>query len=121
MTLSGILLPAAEKAIDTLYGIAGYRVDFQSTRKDFAGDTTIVLFPLVKLLKSSPAQIGEQLGNYLVAHVEEVSSFNVVSGFLNIVIADSYYQRFFAQIRNNPDFAFRNVNSNDKSVIVEYS
>ena len=73
-------------------------VEFQATRKDFEGDITIVVFPMLRYKKGNPAQIGESLGGYLVENVKEVIACNVVKGFLNLVIDDSVYLKSFNAI-----------------------
>ena len=94
-------------------------VEFQATRKDFEGDITVVVFPMLRYKKGNPAQIAEDLGNYLVQHVEEINGFNVVKGFLNLVINDSFYTQFFSEANANPTYGFV-IESND-TVMVEYS
>jgi arginyl-tRNA synthetase len=121
MTLPQILTPAIEKAIQALFNITLDKVEFQTTRKDFEGDITMVIFPLLKVVKSNPVELGNKIGNYLVENLAEVSRFNVVSGFLNIVISDEYYLNFFNEIRVNPKFGFKSPSENDKAVMVEYS
>ncbi|MEY3500945.1 MAG: hypothetical protein RL308_2614 [Bacteroidota bacterium] len=121
MTLSQILTPSIEKAIQTLFEVAVEKVEFQSTRKEFEGDITMVIFPLLKVIKSNPVELGNKIGNYLVENVSEVSRFNVVSGFLNIVISDDYYLNFFNEIRDNTKFGFVTPNPNETAVMVEYS
>ena len=121
MTLSDILTPSIEKAVQTVFGIAIDKVEFQATRKEFEGDITMVIFPLLKVIKGSPIEIGTKIGDYLVANVSEVSRYNVVSGFLNIVISDAYYLNFFNEIKDNTKFGFVTPNANDKAVMVEYS
>ncbi|TRX36570.1 arginine--tRNA ligase [Flavobacterium sp. ZT3R18] len=121
MSLSNILTPSIEKAIQTLFEVTIDKVEFQTTRKEFEGDITMVIFPLLKLVKSNPVELGNKIGNYLVENVPEVARFNVVSGFLNIVIADSYYLNFFNEIKNTEKFGFVTPSANDKAVMVEYS
>jgi arginyl-tRNA synthetase len=121
MTLSQILTPSIEKAVLALFDIAIDKVEFQATRKEFEGDITMVIFPLLKVIKSNPVELGNKIGNYLVENVTEVSRFNVVSGFLNIVIADAYYLNFFNGIKDNATFGFVVPNPEDKAVMVEYS
>jgi arginyl-tRNA synthetase len=121
MSLSNILTPSIEKAIQTLFEVTIDKVEFQTTRKEFEGDITMVIFPLLKLVKSNPVELGNKIGNYLVENVPEVARFNVVSGFLNIVIADSYYLNFFNEIKNIEKFGFVTPSANDKAVMVEYS
>jgi arginyl-tRNA synthetase len=121
MSLSNILTPSIEKAVQTLFDVTIDKVEFQTTRKEFEGDITMVIFPLLKLVKSNPVELGNKIGNYLVENVPEVARFNVVSGFLNIVIADSYYLNFFSGIKNVEKFGFVTPSANDKAVMVEYS
>jgi arginyl-tRNA synthetase len=121
MSLSNILTPSIEKAVQTLFEVTIDKVEFQTTRKEFEGDITMVIFPLLKLVKSNPVELGNKIGNYLVENVPEVARFNVVSGFLNIVIADSYYLNFFNEIKNVEKFGFVTPSVNDKAVMVEYS
>jgi arginyl-tRNA synthetase len=121
MTLSQILTPSIEKAVQALFGIAIDKVEFQTTRKEFEGDITMVIFPLLKVVKSNPVELGNKIGNYLVENVTEVSRFNVVSGFLNIVISDQYYINFFNEIKNDAKYGFVTPNPDDKAVMVEYS
>ncbi|UQD56208.1 arginine--tRNA ligase [Flavobacterium sp. K5-23] len=121
MTLSQILTPSIEKAIHALFDITIEKVEFQSTRKEFEGDITMVIFPLLKVIKSNPVELGNKIGNYLVENVAEVSRFNVVSGFLNIVISDEHYLNFFNAIKDDAKFGIKSPNPNDKAVLVEYS
>ena len=94
-------------------------VEFQATRKDFEGDITIVVFPMLRYKKGNPAQIGESLGGYLVENVKEVIACNVVKGFLNLVIDDSVYLQSFNAIYAQSNFG---LSSKSKDVVmVEYS
>ena len=121
MTLHHTLTTHIQKAVLELFNISIEKVEFQATRKEFEGDITMVVFPLVKALKGNPVEIGNQIGNYLVANVNEVSKFNVVGGFLNIVISDAFYVEFFNSIKNNETFGFVTPKEGEKAVMVEYS
>ncbi|GIQ58507.1 arginine--tRNA ligase [Flavobacterium collinsii] len=121
MSLSQILTPSIQKAIQALFDVTVEKIEFQTTRKEFEGDITMVIFPLLKVIKSNPAELGSKIGNYLVENVSEVARFNVVSGFLNIVIADSYYLNFFNEIKDNTKFGYVTPNPEDKAIMVEYS
>jgi arginyl-tRNA synthetase len=121
MTVSKILTPQIEKAIQALFDSTIDKVEFQITRREFEGDITMVIFPLLKLIKSNPTELGTKIGNYLVENVAIVERFNVVSGFLNIVISDSYYLNFFNEIKGKVNFGFIAPSENDKAVMVEYS
>jgi arginyl-tRNA synthetase len=121
MTLHHTLTLHIQKAVQELFDLAIEKIEFQATRKDFEGDITMVVFPLVKALKGNPVEIGTQIGNYLVANVNEVAKFNVVGGFLNIVISDAFYVKFFNSIKNNETFGFLAPKEGEKAVMVEYS
>lgn len=121
MTLHHTLTTHIQKAVLELFNISIEKVEFQATRKEFEGDITMVVFPLVKVLKGNPVEIGNQIGNYLVANVNEVAKFNVVGGFLNIVISDAFYVEFFNSIKNNEAFGFVAPKEGEKAVMVEYS
>lgn len=121
MKLTQILTNHIETAVQQLFGIAIERVEFQLTRKGFEGDITMVLFPLLKQIKGNPAEMGTKIGDYLVANAPEVVRFNVVSGFLNLVVSDNYYLSFFNQIKSNNTFGFVTPTATEKAVMVEYS
>lgn len=121
MSLQQILTPSIQKAIQALFDVTVDKIEFQTTRKEFEGDITMVIFPLLKVIKSNPAELGNKIGNYLVENVSEVARFNVVSGFLNIVISDSYYVNFFNGIKDQKQFGFVAPNPDEKAVMVEYS
>ncbi|WP_433813617.1 arginine--tRNA ligase [Flavobacterium johnsoniae] len=121
MSLSQILTPSIQKAIQVLFDVSVDKIEFQTTRKEFEGDITMVIFPLLKVIKSNPAELGNKIGTYLVENVSEVARFNVVSGFLNIVISDSYYVDFFNGIKDQKQFGFLSPNPEEKAVMVEYS
>ncbi|MDQ5928796.1 MAG: arginyl-tRNA synthetase [Bacteroidota bacterium] len=123
MTISEILTPSIQKAVQDLFEVTIEKIEFQATRKEFEGDTTMVIFPLLKLIKSNPVELGTKIGNYLVENIAEVAKFNVVSGFLNIVISDAYYLIFFNQIKTVEKFGFvtPSQSPDNKAVMVEYS
>lgn len=121
MTLQQILTEKIQKAVQDLFDVTLDKVEFQATRREFEGDITVVIFPLLKLVKSNPVELGNKIGNYLVENVAEVERFNVVSGFLNIVISDAYYMNFFNGIKAVENFGFVTPKAGDKAVMVEYS
>ena len=103
----------------TLFETTLPTVEFQTTRKDFEGDITIVVFPMLRYKKGNPAQIGESLGEYLVEKIQEVIAYNVVKGFLNLVIDDRIYLESFNAIHSQDNFGF--TTSPKDVVMVEYS
>ena len=121
MSLQEILLEKTQKAIAVHYGQHIENIEIQLTRKEFEGDYTLVLFPLLKLIKAKPEQIGEVLGSYLTEHVAEVTAYNVVKGFLNLSIADSYFLSFFGEIAAQERYGTTPVTSESPAMIVEYS
>ena len=121
MSLQQILTPYIQQAVQQLFDLAIDKVEFQATRRDFEGDITMVVFPLVKQLKGNPVEIGTKIGTYLTENVSLVAKFNVVQGFLNIVIDDYYYAQFFSEIYPNTTFGFVTPQENDPAVMVEYS
>ena len=121
MTLQDILTPHIQKALLDQFKVTVNQIEYQSTRKDFEGDITMVVFPLLKVIKASPVDLGNKIGVYLVENVKEVIAFNVVSGFLNIVVSDVYYSTLFNQIREDKQYGFVQPKPEDLSVMVEYS
>ncbi|MEM0541116.1 arginine--tRNA ligase [Flavobacterium sp. j3] len=121
MGLSQLLENQIQNAIKEIFEINVDRIEFQMTRKDFEGDITVVIFPLVRIIKGNPAEIGTRIGNYLIENTKEVIRFNVVSGFLNIVISDDYYLNYFNQMNKDINFGFVPIDKNQKAVMVEYS
>jgi len=120
MTLQESISQHIKQAFITLYNTPLETVEFQATRKDFEGDITVVTFSMLRTLKMNPAQLGEDLGAYLCEHVNEVVSYNVVKGFLNLVLSDAYFMEFFQTVHANSTFGFVNY-STDQAMMVEYS
>ena len=121
MSLAAVLTPSIQKAITHLFDTSFDQLEFQTTRKEFEGDITLVLFPFLKEIKSNPVEIGTKIGTYLVENVTEVEKFNVVSGFLNLVISDQYYLDFFNEIKSNAKFGFVAPKMEENAIMVEYS
>lgn len=119
MNIQEVLSQKVKEAVQSIYGKELPLVEFQPTRKDFEGDITIVVFPMLRVIKGNPVQIGEQIGAYLQEHVEEVSGYNVIKGFLNIIIDDVFYLNFFNAIKEAPHFGF--IEESKDAVMVEYS
>tara|TARA_R100000306_G_scaffold35605_1_gene36208 strand:- start:55 stop:1830 length:1776 start_codon:yes stop_codon:yes gene_type:complete len=119
MQLQEVLSAEIKKAVTSIFDANLETVEFQATRKDFEGDITVVVFPMLRVVKGNPVQIGEAIGSYLVENVTEVSKFNVVKGFLNIVLSDAYYLEFFNNVSNFSSFG--KEPQGDDAVLVEYS
>ena len=121
MSLISILTPEIKKAVSLLFEINIDTIEFQATRREFDGDITMVIFPLLKVIKGNPADLGNKIGTHLVENVAEVQAYNVVSGFLNIVISADYYLNFLNEVKGNAQFGIVEPNLDDKAVMVEYS
>ena len=120
MTLQESLSQHIKQAFVTLYNTPLETVEFQATRKDFEGDITVVTFSMLRTIKMNPAQLGEDLGAYLSEYVDEVVSYNVVKGFLNLVLSDAYFMTFFQTVCANPSYGFVKP-SMDQAMMVGYS
>ena len=120
MNIESTLKSIAITAINDLYKINIATVEIQPTRSDFEGDLTIVVFPLLKSIKTSPMELANKLGEYIVGAENSFTSFNVVSGFLNIVVSDEYYLNQFNSIKEKSDFGFVKPTTSDYTM-VEYS
>lgn len=120
MNLYQNLQPYLTQAIQTVFQTQMTAFEFQQTKKDFEGDVTLVVFPLVKILRGNPVEIGNKIGEYLAENCPIVSKFNVVGGFLNIVISEDYYFQSFAEILQSEQYGFELSNSK-KAIMVEYA
>ena len=119
MLLQETLEIEIKKAIKQLYNAELESVEFQATRKEFEGDITVVVFPMLRIVKGNPVQIGQSIGEYLVENVEEVIRFNVVKGFLNVVFSDAYFLNFFNEVSDYSNFG--KISGVEETIMVEYS
>ena len=120
MTIQQSLTKHIKQAFLTLYQTTLTSVEFQSTRKDFEGDITVLTFSMLRTLKMNPAQLGKDLGDYLCKNTKEVTGYNVVKGFLNLVFSDAYFMDFFQTLTINTKYGFLDP-SGDQAIMVEYS
>lgn len=119
MNIEKLVTDHIKQGLKQEYDVDLENVEFQATRKDFEGDITVVVFPILRHVKTNPVAIGEFLGKYLVEQLPQIEKYNVVKGFLNLVLSDSYYKEFFTNIS---DFKSFGLESNTKPpLIVEYS
>ncbi|MDB2314066.1 arginine--tRNA ligase [Flavobacteriaceae bacterium] len=107
--------------LSTEFHLSDPKLEFQATRKDFEGDVTLVLFPLLKLTRQNPAVLGEKIGDYLVEQALEVSHFNIVSGFLNLSISDAYYLSFLEDFLKVEDYGHSIAGKDSPTLMVEFS
>ena len=108
-----------QNALKEIFQFESNNIELQQTKKEFEGDVTLVVFPLIKELKSNPKEIAEKIGDFLVEN-SSVVSYNVVSGFLNLSIADEHYLSFFNSVKDNSNYGFSDTIS-DEAIMVEYS
>ena len=119
MYIQKIIRKNIENALNEVFRYKTKNIELQQTKKEFDGDITLVVFPLVKELKMNPKEIAEKVGDYLV-ETNSVVSFNIVSGFLNLLVSDKYYLDLFNSIKDNSNYGYSNIVSED-AVMVEYS
>lgn len=121
MNIQNTIETAVKEAFKSIYDTEINSVEFQATRKDFEGDITIVVFAFLRFVKGNPVEIGNKIGAYLKDNVKEISDFNVVKGFLNLVIADDTFINDFNNIYSTENFGITAPNPAEKAVMVEYS
>ncbi len=121
MEIQEILTNHIKIALNKLYDFETNQVELQPTRKEFEGDFTLIIFPYVKQLRKAPDVIAQELGTFLQQNMTEITGFNVVKGFLNLVIADSYFLHLFDTIKNQSDYGFSTPNPNEPAIMIEYS
>jgi arginyl-tRNA synthetase len=121
MTIISIIQKSVIEAVKSLYGveIAEKDVLLAPTRKDFEGDYTITVFAFSKAAKKSPVQTGEEIGNFIKENTPQIDSFNVIQGFLNLVVSDAYWIDFLSQTIGNQSYG--QLDSKNERVMVEYS
>lgn len=123
MSIDNIISQATADAVKALYGLElpADKIVPQTTKKEFEGNLTIVVFPFVKAAKKSPEATAQEIGEYLQANCEAVKSFNVIKGFLNIVIEPTFWVGVLNHIAETPDYGFKPVTEDSELVMIEYS
>ncbi len=123
MTVENIIKQAVARAVGELYGleVAPDTVSPQATRKEFEGNLTVMVFPYVKAARKAPEAVGREIGQWLVDNEPAVGGFNVVKGFLNIVITPTVWNSVLADILATPDYGIRKAAEDAPLVMVEYS
>lgn len=116
-----ILYIEIEKALNELYFASGQDIQFQNTRKDFDGDITLVVFPLLKASKKGAEHTAKEIGGYLMKNVQEVINFNVVKGFLNLEISKDYWFNHFINAYNITNYGIVESDVSSPTYLVEYS
>ena len=114
-----ILSASFKQAINSLFELEIDVFEIQPTRKEFEGDYTLVVFPLLRQLKSNPQELATKIGTFVCENTSEIKDFNVVKGFLNLTLSDSYFKNLLQNIHQTNDFGRHEHNG--KVVMVEYS
>ena len=123
MNVEEIVAQSAQKVIENLYGqpVDSKLIQLQTTKKEFEGDLTLVVFPFVKMSKKKPEETAEEIGNALVAATPTIEKFNVIKGFLNLVIAQNVWVDTLNAILANDRFGLKEVKPDAPLYMVEYS
>ena len=123
MQPEGILVQALKLSVKELYGVEpdDILIQVQKTNRDFEGDFTIVVFPILRISNKKPEDTANEIGNYIKNNYPEVESFNVVKGFLNISLSHRFWCETINSISQADDFGFAPPHSSGKTVMVEFS
>ena len=123
MSIDNILAQATAEAVKALYGaeVAAESIVPSTTKKEFEGNLTIVVFPFLKASHKRPEDTAQEIGEYLVANCEAVEKFNVIKGFLNITIKPSFWTSVLQSVAADENFGFKPVTEDSRLVMIEYS
>ena len=123
MNIEEIINQALIAGIPQLYGkpVSSDSIQLQKTKREFEGDITLVVFPLLGISRKAPEITGQEIGAYLQEHVREVVAFNVVKGFLNLSIGDRFYLEFLNHALDEENFGITPVSEAAETVMIEYS
>ena len=123
MNIEQTLISSVKAAVKEHYGqdVPEKSIQLQKTRSEFEGHLTLVVFPFVKMAHKAPEAVAEEIGTYLVEHCEAVSNYNVVKGFLNIVVSPTAWAQLLTDIDNDETFGYKKVNENSPLIMIEYS
>jgi arginyl-tRNA synthetase len=116
-----ILHNTVQQALSQIYNLNNPVISFQKTRKEFEGDFTLVTFPYTKETKKSPEQLGQELGEFLVKNNDQVSTFNVVKGFLNISLSNKFWLSYFRSVKDLATVGYKKEKSSGRTIMLEYS
>ena len=123
MSIDNILAEATALAVKELYGVdfPAEKIVPQTTKKEFEGNETIVVFPFLKASHKAPDVTAQEIGEHMLAHCEAVEKFNVIKGFLNITIKPSFWTGVLKHVAQTPDYGFTPVTDDSQLVMIEYS
>ncbi|MBR3727905.1 MAG: arginine--tRNA ligase [Muribaculaceae bacterium] len=123
MSIDTILAQAAAAAVKELYGadFPAEKIVPQTTKKEFEGNETIVVFPFLKASHKAPDVTAQEIGEHMLAHCDVVEKFNVIKGFLNITIKPTYWTGVLKHVAQTPDYGFTAATDDSQLVMIEYS
>ena len=123
MSTELFLQEQAKQAVEKLFGVTPEvsQLQIQKTKKDFEGDYTLVAFPLLKISKKNPEITSQEIGQYLVENCKQIVRFNVIKGFLNLSLSNSYWADLLNNFSAEKDFGFKSTGSSGRTVMVEFS
>ena len=123
MSIDNIISASTAQALKALYGVdvAADTIVPQTTKKEFEGNLTVVVFPFLRASKKSPEATATEIGDYLVEHCEAVKTYNVVKGFLNITIEPKFWLTVFAHLDLMKEYGFKEETPESPLVMIEYS
>lgn len=123
MTIEQQIITTAQQAVKTLYGqeVPEKMVQLQKTKREFEGNLTLVVFPFLKISRKKPEDTAQNLGEYIKQNCDAIADFNVVKGFLNLVIDSKAWIGLLNEMNSNPKFGEKPVTENSPLVMIEYS
>ena len=123
MNLENTIGSLVAQVIDSLYGLKldASQIQLQKTKREFEGELTVVIFPFVKAARKSPEQTGQEIGEFLLKHNPIVSGFNVIKGFLNLSISQSYWLEALTEIHSVVDYGKTTAKEDAETMMIEYS
>lgn len=123
MTIEQQIITTAQQAVKTLYGqeVPEKMVQLQKTKREFEGNLTLVVFPFLKISHKKPEDTAQDLGEYIKQNCDAIADFNVVKGFLNLVIDSKAWIGLLNEMNSNPKFGEKPVTENSPLVMIEYS
>jgi arginyl-tRNA synthetase len=123
MNLGSIIATGTIKGVETIYGTRPQDelIQLQKTKKEFEGDITLVVFPLLKISRQKPEETGETIGAYLHKNLDEVTGYNVIKGFLNLTISDGFYIEYLSEANNSENYGVVALPEHPRVYMIEYS
>lgn len=123
MSAHQLLTRSIKEALEKVYNISvsDKDIQLQKTRKEFEGNFTLVTFPYIKAAKQSPEEVGQNIGNYLTEHHSSITNYNVVKGFLNLSLSNTFWLEFFNTEMLDKNYGIKDANSSGKTIMLEFA